>query len=446
VTKQKKWLSDRRINRSRPRSRVTKDDPEDELKLYSELSSPYSKGFLPVSKDPAHAIYYAEYGNPEGKPLLYVHGGPGGDIAPQHLQLIDPKKYRIIVFNQRGCGQSTFGKAPYKANDISEAMLADAKDTPDQVSETTEQMISDMLADNTIGHSVDDMHALLGHLGLKDKKVALFAGSYGTTLSLAYAITYPQTVERMILRGLFLDRESDRDNVLERKAEDLANDVKQGNVARFEKAWENYAGFIDGRANDEGQSYDLSTRSVKHEEKPYDAAHIVKSYLNMLYDPSANKRIEAAMRYQHYTAVATGFADKNAEPAINKDSKNIPPSYIELTYLAHGCFLKEWAEKNSSNGVRSKNIENNDYLLGNLDRIKDIPITVISGKNDCITPPKVAQDFVRAFRKVQPKPRARPILIQTEAAHPAMDDANARALIRATNDPDFIARTPPSRG
>jgi proline iminopeptidase len=130
---------------------------------------PYSTGFLRVSD--VHELYYEESGNPRGKPAVFVHGGPGGGTDAKMRGFFDPKKYRIILFDQRGCGQSR----PHAS-----------------------------LEDNTTWHLVADMERLRQELGIE--KWLVFGGSWGSTLALAYAETHPQRVTELVLRGIFLLR------------------------------------------------------------------------------------------------------------------------------------------------------------------------------------------------------------------------------------------------
>lgn len=139
--------------------------------LYPEIE-PFQTGRLKVSD--VHEIYFEQSGNPEGKPAIFVHGGPGGGSNPAHRRYHDPSKYRIIVFDQRGCGQST----PYAS-----------------------------LQDNTTWHLVSDMEAIREHLGIE--KWQVFGGSWGSTLGLAYAQTHPHRVTELVLRGIFMLQRSE---------------------------------------------------------------------------------------------------------------------------------------------------------------------------------------------------------------------------------------------
>lgn len=136
--------------------------------LYPPIKT-YRTGRLRVS--PLHDLYFEESGNPKGKPVVFLHGGPGGGTNPKMRQFFDPKRYRIVLFDQRGSGKSR----PRAS-----------------------------LEDNTTWHLVSDIEALREHLGIDRWQV--FGGSWGSTLALAYAQAHPERVTEMVLRGIFLVR------------------------------------------------------------------------------------------------------------------------------------------------------------------------------------------------------------------------------------------------
>ncbi len=136
--------------------------------FYPEIST-YDTGRLQV--DDRHSLYYEQCGNPDGKPVVLLHGGPGAGCSDKMRRFHDPAKYRIVLFDQRGAGRST----PH----------AD-------------------LVDNTTWHLVADIEALREHLGIARWQV--FGGSWGSTLALAYAETHPDRVTELVLRGIFMLR------------------------------------------------------------------------------------------------------------------------------------------------------------------------------------------------------------------------------------------------
>ena len=141
---------------------------EEQRKLYPEIE-PYKSGRLQVSS--LHNIHYELVGNPQGKPAVILHGGPGAGIESVQRRYFDPQHYNVVLFDQRGCGKST----PHAS-----------------------------LVDNTTWHLVSDMEMLRDHLGIE--KWLVFGGSWGSTLALAYAETHRERTSALVLRGVFLLR------------------------------------------------------------------------------------------------------------------------------------------------------------------------------------------------------------------------------------------------
>jgi proline iminopeptidase len=141
----------------------------DSLRTLYPPIAPYDTGFLSVS--PVHELYYEQSGNPGGKPVVFLHGGPGAGSNAAVRRFFDPARYRIVVFDQRGCGRSR----PHAS-----------------------------IEDNTTWHLVDDIERLREHLGIGSWQV--FGGSWGSTLALAYAETHASRVTELVLRGIFMLR------------------------------------------------------------------------------------------------------------------------------------------------------------------------------------------------------------------------------------------------
>ena len=159
--------------------------------LYPEIE-PFDSGFLPVS--PLHTLYYEQSGNPNGKPVVFLHGGPGGGTNAKCRRFFDPAVYRIVLFDQRGCGKST----PHAE-----------------------------LTDNTTWDLVADIERVREHLGVDRWQV--FGGSWGSTLALAYAQTHPDRVSELVLRGIFMLRRWE-----------LEWFYQKGCDALYPDAWETY--------------------------------------------------------------------------------------------------------------------------------------------------------------------------------------------------------------
>jgi proline iminopeptidase len=165
--------------------------------LYPEIE-PFDRGHLSVSA--VHQLYYEQCGNPNGKPVIFLHGGPGAGVVPGYRRFFDPQAYRIILFDQRGSGQSV----PHASLD-----------------------------DNTTWHLVADIEKLREHFGVDEWLV--FGGSWGSTLALAYAETHPARVNGLVLRGIFLGRPNEASWFYE---------DSQGASAIFPDGWEEFISII----------------------------------------------------------------------------------------------------------------------------------------------------------------------------------------------------------
>jgi proline iminopeptidase len=152
-----------------------KKENKDEISLWPEIE-PFQAGYLKVSD--IHEIYYELCGNPKGKPVFVIHGGPGIGCSPYMRRFFNPDKFLIVLHDQRGSG-----KSKPKAE----------------------------LQENTSQELVEDIERLRRKLGLE--KIVLFGGSWGSTLSLAYAETYPDNVDGMVLRGIFFASIEEMDNI-----------------------------------------------------------------------------------------------------------------------------------------------------------------------------------------------------------------------------------------
>ena len=181
----------------RPGTLVPKDVGAPGRAPYPELE-PYETGMLDVGD--GQRLYWECSGNPDGTPVVFVHGGPGGGTSPAHRRMYDPSIYRIVLFDQRGCGRST----PH---------IADGAD----------------LSVNTTWHLVADLERLRQHLGIEEWLV--FGGSWGSTLALVYAQEHPDRVRGLVLRGIFLCRPQEIDWFYRGGAAHLFPDVWKGYLA-----------------------------------------------------------------------------------------------------------------------------------------------------------------------------------------------------------------------
>ncbi|MDS1115660.1 prolyl aminopeptidase [Gordonia westfalica] len=235
--------------------------------FYPEIE-PYESGHLDVGD--GQQIYWETTGNPDGKPVVFVHGGPGGGTSPAQRRFFDPARYRIVLFDQRGCGQSR----PH---------IADGAD----------------LSVNTTPHLIADMEKLRTHLGID--RWQIFGGSWGSTLGLAYAQAHPDRVTELVLRGIFLLRRSEIDwyynggashifpDVWETYLEPIPTDERDGDLvaayhrlltsddasvaraaARAWTGWEQATSYLlprpeePGQGADEAHRFDLAFASIEN--------------------------------------------------------------------------------------------------------------------------------------------------------------------------------------
>ncbi|MDG2155357.1 MAG: prolyl aminopeptidase [Gammaproteobacteria bacterium] len=187
--------------------------------LYPPIT-PYSSGYLRVS--PLHELYYEECGNPQGKPVVFLHGGPGAGINAAARRFFDPKIYRVILFDQRGAGKSR----PHASTD-----------------------------DNTTWKLVEDIETLRVFMGVERWQV--FGGSWGSTLALAYAQKHPERVSELVLRGIFLLRH-----------QEIQWFYQQGASSVFPDHWENFLAPVpEAQREDMVASYARLLSSPDREER-----------------------------------------------------------------------------------------------------------------------------------------------------------------------------------
>ena len=239
---------------------------------------PFDVGYLAVSD--RHTLYYEQCGNPNGKPVVFLHGGPGGGCAPRSRGFFDPGRYRIVLFDQRGCGRST----PH----------AD-------------------LVDNTTQALVADIERLREHLGINTWQV--FGGSWGATLALAYAQSHPQAVTELVLRGIFTLRRAE-----------MLWFYQHGAHALFPDAFEPYRDFIP-----EGERGDMMSAYYRRLTDVDPDVQIAAA--------RAWTRWEGAASFLKTSQSATPVADKTASSAAG-DRFALAFARIECHYFVHGGFFE----------------------------------------------------------------------------------------------------------
>src|SRR5438477_5244391 len=241
-----------RTTRSPGREGATRLLSRDDV-LYPPIA-PRRSGRLAL--DSLHVMYWEECGNPRGVPLVFLHGGPGGGSSPDHRRYYDPRFYRIIVYDQRGAGQS----APLGS-----------------------------LKDNTTQHLIDDLERLRLHLDVK--RWLLFGGSWGSTLALAYAEAHPDEVLGLVLRGIFLCRPLEIRWFLHEMR------------SFFPDAWRLFAGFIP-----EGERDDLLAAYYRRLTDPDPAVHMPAAHRWSRYEGSCSTLLPDPELVAHFDEDSVALA------------------------------------------------------------------------------------------------------------------------------------------
>ncbi len=249
--------------------------------------------------DDIHEIYYEESGNPNGMPVLFLHGGPGCGTAPSCRTYFDPEFYRIILLDQRGSGKST----PHAC-----------------------------LKDNDTWHIIEDIEKIRKDLNID--KWLVFGGSWGSTLSLCYAIKHPDKVLGLILRGIFLGRREDINWIYE-----------VGGANNFQpEAFEKYVSILNDDEKDD----------------------IISAYYKRLTSPDQKTREIAAKHWSMWEgSLVTLLPDPNLENSFGEINYAISMATIECHFWMNNMF---W--------------EDDNYILNNAEKIKDIPTIIVHGRYD----------------------------------------------------------------
>jgi proline iminopeptidase len=273
--------------------------------LYPALE-PYRSGTLKV--DATHEIYFEECGQPDGKPALFVHGGPGGGSDPVHRRFWNPERYRIVLFDQRGCGRSR----PHAC-----------------------------LEDNTTWHLVDDMEQLRAHLGIDRWQV--FGGSWGSTLALAYAQSHPERCSELVLRGIFLVRQ-----------EELRWYYRDGANRIFPDAWEHFVAPIPAAERGDLIAAYYKRLTSEVEEERAEAAHAWSvwegSTSRLIADPALIARsgegrfADALARIECHYFMNRGFLERDGQLLENIEAvRSIPAVIVQGRYDMVTAPASAWA-------------------------------------------------------------------------------------------------------
>lgn len=307
--------------------------------LYPPIE-PYRTGRLDVGD--GHSLYWEQCGNPEGKPAVFLHGGPGAGCSPDHRRLFDPERYNVLLFDQRGCGRST----PHAS-----------------------------LEANTTRYLVADMERLREMAGIESWLA--FGGSWGSTLALAYAEAHPDRTAGLVLRGVFLFRQSEVDWLYR----------SGGASVVYPDKWEEFLAPI----------------------APEERGDLVQAYRRRLHDADPAVQLEAAKAWSKWEAETITLLPnpRQIEEAV-RDRFAVAIARIENHYMCHLGWLED------------------GQLLRGVDSIRHLPCIIVQGRHDCCTPPKAAWDLHKAWPEAD-------LRIVPDAGHAFSEPGILDGLVRATD-------------
>ena len=307
--------------------------------LYPAIKENFSE-MLDV--DGTHTIYYEESGNPDGVPVIFLHGGPGCGTAPSCRQYFDPEFYRIILFDQRGSGKST----PRAC-----------------------------LENNDTWHIIEDIEKIREKLNID--KWLVFGGSWGSTLSLCYAIKHPERVLGLVLRGIFLGRREDIEWIYE----------------------------VGGVSNFHPESFERYISIIPEEERK----DIIGAYYKRLTSEDKETREVAAKEWSMWEgSLVTLHPDPNLEQSFGEINYAISMATIECHFWMNNMF---WDDDN--------------WLLDHVDVIKDIPTWIVHGRYDIDCRPIGAYELNKKLNNCK--------LEFTVSGHSSGEPEIIDSLVRATD-------------
>jgi proline iminopeptidase len=282
-------------------------------------------------------------GNPDGKPVVFLHGGPGGASSPDHRRQFDPDKYKILVFDQRGCGKST----PFASLD-----------------------------NNTTWDLVEDIEKLRTQVAGVDKW-QVFGGSWGSTLSIAYAETHPERVSELVLRGIFLFQQYELDWLY----------AEGGASSLYPDKWDEFVAPIP-----ESERGDL-----------------LQAYRKRLTSEDMDEQVAAAKAFAAWEGnVVTLLPSPEVMEEFTDPKKAVAIARIENHYMVNKGWLGE------------------TQLLDGASKLKGIPGIIVQGRHDCCTPPRAAWALKQAWPEVD-------LQIVPDGGHLFSEPGILDGLIRATD-------------
>jgi proline iminopeptidase len=290
--------------------------------------------------DDGHEIYWEAIGPEDGIPVMFLHGGPGGGLAPTFRRFFDPGYYRVILMDQRGCGQSL----PHAS-----------------------------IENNTTTHLISDIESLREIHGVDQWVV--FGGSWGSTLALTYAQAHPDRCLHLVLRGIFLGQDYEIDWFM------------KGMGSFFPETEQAFITDTDG-TNTDGTNTD-----GKNDLQSMSARALLEFYYAKLIDPDPEVHMPAALTWANYEGDCASLVP-SPQPSYTRTNSNsaLAIARLEAHYFAHGLFLGKDAD-GKNYGLAP--------ILENMDKLASIPGTIIQGRYDVICPPVTAWKLAQAWPKAE---------------------------------------------
>jgi proline iminopeptidase len=435
--------------------------PSGDLSKPKELYATNAPRAVSIPVGDGHVLHAQEYGNPQGEPVMFLHGGPGGGCGALDAAYFDPNRYRIILFDQRGCGLST----PTTTQDREAAMKG-----------------------NNTGTLIEDMNKIRDKFGIKGK-MHIEGGSWGSTLALAYATRYPQNVKSLQLRGVFLGTKPGLKFIFQGNAESYVEvpdpktisnrdflkayysqpmteeggyraytpqqDKEDGRIPNklqegqdfmklaYAKGWDEFVRLIPkGERKDMIKAYDVRLLAKADSSLPFDPAHPEKSF-KAFPSPRINPEYQYALglAFAKWEGLISQFSQQvDANGNINL-GKFAEPDFaldfarLEARYTRDGFYM-------GKHGLKTP-VGKENMILDNLDKIAkfNIPILIAHGANDQVCPVRDATVLEKAYKTAQKnmlgdrEPHAPVIMdIRNATGHTMRDRGNTLALIDLINN------------
>jgi proline iminopeptidase len=299
---------------------------------FYNINKPFSTHRIKVSD--IHEIYIEEYGNKNGTPLIFLHGGPGAGTSPIYQKYFNPEKYHLIMFDQRGCGKSK----PY--GEVSQ---------------------------NSTDHLIADINTISDYLSIE--KFHIYGGSWGSTLALLYAEAFPERVVSLVLRGVFLCRKNDIRWFYQHGASEI-----------YPEYWEDYISIVDKSKTDD----------------------ILSEYHKMIFSDDKELAKKACKEWSLWEGKSSCLYPTTK--VVNSFSEcSLSLARIESHYFVNECFIEE------------------NQILKNIDKILDIPCTIVHGQYDIVCPIRQAYDL----NQVYPKSR---LIVAEDAGHSLLEPTISKEI------------------